>query len=124
MALPCNPRLMVVSDLDHTMVDHHDPSNTSILRFNALWAADYYHDSLLVFSTGRSPTLYKQLKSEKPLLTPNIAIMSVGTEIMYGDNMSPDLGWEHELNQGWNRNVVMQEASKFPQLRIQSRIDS
>ncbi|KAI5056443.1 hypothetical protein GOP47_0028261 [Adiantum capillus-veneris] len=119
MALPSNPRFMIVSDLDHTMVDHHDDNNTSILRFNALWAADYCHDSLLVFSTGRSPTLYKQLRREKPLLTPNIAIMSVGTEIMYGDSMTPDQGWEQELNQGWNRNIVVQEASKFPQLRVQ-----
>lgn len=117
--LPSNPRLMIVSDLDHTMVDHHDVNNSSILRFNALWAADYSHDSMLVFSTGRSPTLYKQLKSEKPLLTPNIAIMSVGTEIMYGDSMTPDQGWEHELNKGWNRDIVVKEASKFPQLRCQ-----
>lgn len=110
---------MIVSDLDHTMVDHHDPDSTSLLRFNALWGANYSHDSLLVFSTGRSPTLYKELKTQKPLLTPNIAIMSVGTEIMYGDSMTPDQGWEHELNQGWNRDVVVQEASKFPQLRFQ-----
>ncbi|KAH7421183.1 hypothetical protein KP509_13G044300 [Ceratopteris richardii] len=100
-------------------VDHHDNNNTSILRFNALWAANFYHDSILVFSTGRSPTLYKELRKEKPLLTPNITIMSVGTEIMYGDNMIPDQGWEHELNEGWDRNVVVEEASKFPELRRQ-----
>ena len=71
-----NPaRLMIVSDLDHKMVDHHDSEKLSLVKFNALWEANYD-----MIRNLRSPTLYKQLRKEKPMLTPVITIMSVGTE--------------------------------------------
>ncbi|KAL3689572.1 hypothetical protein R1sor_015881 [Riccia sorocarpa] len=118
---PPVPPFMIVSDLDHTMVDHEDKEYTSLLRFGALWESNYRQKSLLVFSTGRSPVLYEELRQEVPLLTPDILIMSVGTEIRYGDTMEEDLGWVKELDVNWNRDIIVEEAKK---LNLQFQADS
>lgn len=53
------------------------------------------------------------------MLTPDITIMSVGTEITYGNSMVPDDGWVEVLNQKWDKNIVKEETNKFPELTLQ-----
>lgn len=42
-------------------VNHADVVHQDLLRFNRLWLSEFAADSLLVFSTGRSPELFKEL---------------------------------------------------------------
>lgn len=63
--------------------------------------------------------LYKKLRKERPMLTPDITITSVGTEITYGNSMLPDDGWEGFLNNKWDRKIVTEETRKFPELTLQ-----
>ena len=101
-------------------VEHrNDNENHSLLRFNSLWEEAYRHDSLLVFSTGRVKTMYKKLRKERPLLTPDVIVTSVGTEISYGKSMVPDENWVEIMNNKWNRGIVEEETRKFPELTLQ-----
>lgn len=114
-----NPELMIVSDLDLTMVDHVDPSHQSLLNFNSLWAAEYAHNSTLVYSTGRSPQRYGELRRQVPLLTPAIVVLSVGTEIFYGKSLEPDPSWLKFLDEKWDRDIVLEETKMFSELKLQ-----
>ncbi|KAI8467278.1 MAG: sucrose-6F-phosphate phosphohydrolase-domain-containing protein [Monoraphidium minutum] len=117
------PRFVLVSDLDHTMVQNEDASHARLLAFNRLWAASFAADSLLVFSTGRSPSLFAELWDEAPLLTPDILICSVGTELFYRvpgtTTLVPDSSWEAELDNGWDRGAVAAVAARHPRLKPQ-----
>ena len=42
--------------------DHDDKEHKALNAFNELWRSKFAHDSLLVFSTGRSHALYSQLR--------------------------------------------------------------
>ncbi|KAF5837960.1 sucrose-6F-phosphate phosphohydrolase-domain-containing protein [Dunaliella salina] len=78
--------LLLASDLDHTMVQNEDPTHKRLLAFDHSWLANGAASSgqkLLVFSTGRSPELFKKLWHEAPLITPDVLICSVGSEIFY-----------------------------------------
>eukprot|EP01025_Chloroclados_australasicus_P007816 TRINITY_DN12625_c0_g1_i1.p1 TRINITY_DN12625_c0_g1~~TRINITY_DN12625_c0_g1_i1.p1 ORF type:complete len:325 (-),score=20.63 TRINITY_DN12625_c0_g1_i1:336-1181(-) len=113
-------KFVLVSDLDHTMVDHDDPKHSRLLEFNEIWKEKFQKDSLLIFSTGRSPILYKDLKAQVPMLNPDILVCSVGTEIFKEFNVSKpidqwqhDQSWEKYLDEGWDRQKVLEIATQF-----------
>eukprot|EP00899_Mesostigma_viride_P016375 jgi/Mesvir1/24739/Mv22002-RA.1 len=102
------------------MVDHTDADHTSLVAFNNLWRNHFAGDSVLVFSTGRSPSKYKQLKRDTPLLTPDLLMLSVGTEILLcGEHGRPDPSWVAILDEGWDRAAVVDITRGFPELKMQ-----
>eukprot|EP00892_Ulva_mutabilis_P005921 jgi/Ulvmu1/3700/UM170_0006.1 len=116
------PRFCIVSDLDHTLVDHSDHEFPTLLQFDRLWLSRFAHDSRLVFSTGRSLASYSQLRKTVPLLTPDLLICSVGTEIYQDidDELTLDSEWLDVLDEGWDRERISSLVSQeFPQLTPQ-----
>lgn len=52
--------------------DHDDKEHKALNAFNDLWRSKFAHDSLLVFSTGRSHALYSQLRARPLAVGPQI----------------------------------------------------
>ncbi|KAG1655626.1 hypothetical protein FOA52_008840, partial [Chlamydomonas sp. UWO 241] len=127
-------RFILVSDLDHTMVQNEDATHAHLLAFDAAWAGGLGLPSALVYSTGRSPELYRKLWHEAPLLTPQVLICSVGSEIFMlckeeacADGRGgalvyrPHAEWAVHLDGGgWDRSKVVAAAGRFPQLKPQA----
>jgi hypothetical protein len=65
-------------------------------------------------------------QDEAPLLTPNVLICSVGTEIFYrtaDGTLLPDQAWEKYLDNGWDRARVQALVTEVaPQLTPQVRL--
>jgi hypothetical protein len=63
-----------------------------------------------------------RVQDEAPLLTPNVLICSVGTEIFYrtaDGTLQPDQAWEAYLDQGWDKAAVQALVGNIPQLAPQ-----
>ncbi|MBF2058721.1 HAD family hydrolase, partial [Fischerella thermalis] len=69
---------LFVTDLDHTLVG----DDQALLLLNErLQRHREEYGTKIVYATGRSPVLYRELQEEKNLLKPDALILSVGTEI-------------------------------------------
>jgi sucrose-6-phosphatase len=107
---------LLVTDLDNTLVG----DNAALLRLNQKLLAN--RDRLyLVYATGRSYALARQLQAEQDLIEPDYWLTGVGTEIYRQDERDSD--WAECLSQDWNRESVVDLASKFPDLIIQPQAE-
>ncbi|MGI2904850.1 sucrose-phosphate phosphatase [Tolypothrix sp. VBCCA 56010] len=105
---------LFVTDLDYTLVG----DKKALEQLNKeLDSHRKKYGTRIVYATGRSLTLYKELTAEQSLLEPNALITSVGTEI-YLDSKTYKLDseWSEKLSFGWNRNFIAEIAGKFPEL--------
>ncbi|MBF2064141.1 MAG: sucrose-phosphate phosphatase [Calothrix sp. C42_A2020_038] len=104
---------LFVTDLDNTLVG----DDAQLVLLNQILAQHRQnYGSKIVYATGRSPVLYRELKEEKNLIDPDALVVSVGTEIYFDNSESPDASWSEVLSRGWNRDLVVKAAEKFPEL--------
>lgn len=107
-------QFLFVSDLDNTFVG--DDEALATLQ-QQLRGHRQEYGTKIVYATGRSPFLYRELQAEKFLMDPDAVVTSVGTEIYRGDTRdTPDTEWEAILSEGWNRDAIVAAAEEFSQL--------
>lgn len=114
--MPQTP-FMFITDLDNTLVGNAD----ALAELNVhLDQHRHDHGTIIVYSTGRSLTLYRQLLTEVTLLEPDFLVLSVGTVIYPKGSETPHPDWVSYLSPGWDHGQVVAIAQSFPDLTPQA----
>lgn len=116
MSQPQAP-FMFITDLDNTLVGD-DAALADLNQHLQQHRQD--HGTILVYSTGRSLTLYRQLLKEVTLLEPDYLVLSVGTLIYAKGSDTPHPDWVDYLSAGWDRDQVVAIAQSFAALTPQA----
>lgn len=111
---------LFVTDLDDTLVYRTVGNDDALPTLNELLSQHRQkYGTKIVYSTGRSPQLYQELKLKKNLLQPDALVLAVGTEIYLDGADTPDASWSEILSAGWNRELILSITEAFPELEPQ-----
>ena len=108
---------LLATDLDNTLVG--DDKALDLLNQKLIQHRHKY-GSKIVYVTGRTFPVCKQLARVKNLVAPDALIVALGTEIYFSFlDTNPNKEWSKILAQGWERDKVVAIAQKYPELQIQ-----
>ncbi|MEH2087290.1 sucrose-phosphate phosphatase [Nostoc sp.] len=108
---------LFVTDLDDTLVYRTVGDDSALPELNQLLSQHRQeYGTKIVYSTGRSPVLYKELQAQKNLLQPDALVLSVGTEIYLNGTDTQDSDWAEILSPGWEREAILSVTEKYHDL--------
>ncbi|GAX82355.1 hypothetical protein CEUSTIGMA_g9784.t1 [Chlamydomonas eustigma] len=115
------PAIMVVSDLDGTMVG----DDVATAAFREFWVSTgAVRGGVLVYNTGRSLQSFEQLLKDKAhcMAAPDALISAVGTKVYQrqllpgsstkGGEWEEDAEWSKQLDEGWDVQAVREAGYK------------
>jgi sucrose-phosphate synthase len=107
---------VLICDLESTLLG--DPESLARLQE---WIRANRGRVAFAVATGRnlSSALYR-LRGAK-VDPPDLLITAVGTEIHYGPDWRPDLGWENHISKNWRREDLARALQGVPGLRLQAQ---
>src|SRR5690606_15776788 len=71
-------------------------------------------------ATGRPIESAVAILKKNQVNIPDVLITSVGSEIHYGKNLVPDLGWSAHIRHMWRKDALAEALSRFPGLVLQA----
>ncbi len=104
---------LIITDLDNTLTGDLD----ALEEFNELIRS---HARIgFGITTGRSLNDARQLIEKLGLPAPDVLDTAVGTQLHYGENLTPDRSWQKQIGYRWDpegiRNALDEQPGFFPQ---------
>jgi len=108
----------IFSDLDLSLLGDpaYLPEFTRVLKANS-------RCSSFGISTGRRLDSALQLIKQNKLPTPDTLVTSLGTEIYYSQDLTPDTAWTDHIDYLWRPNKVRSVLDVLPGLKIQPKLE-
>lgn len=105
---------MVITDIDNTLLG----DRAALRRFLAMLRVT---PPSLGFGVATGRTLESALKvlKEWAVPLPDVFITSVGSEINYGPELRPDIGWRNFIKHSWRRDAIEDALRETPGLTLQ-----
>jgi sucrose-phosphate synthase len=107
---------VLISDIDNTLIG--DPEG---LRDLIAWLRQHKEDVAFGVATGRPIESTVKVLRAHGVPMPDVWVSSVGSEIHYGPELSPDEGWAKHIGHRWRRDAVFDVMRGLPGVKLQSR---
>lgn len=108
---------LLTTDIDDTLLGGAKPDLSRLLKT----IEQYRVGCGFAVATGRGLRGALGVLDEWDVPTPDILITGVGTEIYYGPNLAPDLGWQNHIDYRWDREAIAELLRELPGLHLQAR---
>ncbi|QDV79340.1 HAD-IIB family hydrolase [Botrimarina mediterranea] len=107
---------LLITDIDNTLLGDDDAMRT-------LCDVLHEHRDRIGFgiASGRSIELTREALAHAGIEKVDVAICSVGAEIYYGADFTPDRGWASKLRARWQRDKIEDALSSLSFLTLQER---
>jgi sucrose-phosphate synthase len=109
---------MIVADVDNTLIGDDE----ALARFAS--ALEGAGDEVgFAVATGRSTRSARELLDSLDIPGPHVLITGVGTEIHYGDGMTPDRSWRRHIDHRWEPERILAVLEDIPGVNLQDPED-
>jgi sucrose-phosphate synthase len=106
---------MLISDIDNTLLG----DRAALRRFLAIMRATPPNLGFGV-ATGRTLESTLKILKEWGVPLPDVLITAVGSEINYGPELRPDIGWQNFIKHLWRRDAIKSALGGVPGLTLQA----
>lgn len=108
----------VLTDIDNTLIG--DPA---ALKALLAWIRKHRNKVAFGVATGRRLDSAQEALARHGVPAPDLWITSVGAEIYYGAEATPDKGWERHISHRWRPERLLDLLVDQPGLSLQPKVD-